>query len=98
MTKKIGFVNSDNGFAQSEEEKREDQQREENRAIAEFISANYSPIGYTSQKCYKTTAELAYDLSNIVKVSHMTLAKQLTAAGYRCEFLAGTPYWVMYEK
>lgn len=97
MTKKIGFRNYDNDSDQ-QEDREEQQQKEENKAIAEFLSANYAPIGCTSQKCYKTTAELVYDLSNIVDVSHTKLAKQLTAAGYRCEYLSGKPFWVMYEK
>ncbi|MBT9866435.1 hypothetical protein GPL03_17550 [Bacteroides uniformis] len=54
--------------------------------------------GTTSQKCYKTTAELVYELSNIVDVAPMALAKQLADAGYHVEYLAGQPYWVMYEK
>jgi hypothetical protein len=28
----------------------------------------------------------------------MALAKQLADAGYHVEYLAGQPYWVMYEK
>ena len=63
-----------------------------------FIGQNYSPIGTTSQKCYKTTAELVYELSNIVDVAPMALAKQLSDAGYHVEYLAGQPYWVMYER
>ncbi len=76
----------------------EKQQAERQKAIANFIGQNYSPIGTTSQKCYKTTAELVYELSNIVDVAPMALAKQLADAGYHVEYLAGQPYWVMYEK
>nr|DAT41414.1 MAG TPA: hypothetical protein [Caudoviricetes sp.] len=96
MTKKIGFRNYNDPDKQENDQ--EKAQREKNKAIAKFISANYSPIGATSQKCYKTTAELAYDLSNIIAVSQKELATQLTAAGYRCEFLSGKPFWVMYER
>ena len=76
----------------------EKQQAERQKAIANFIGQNYSPIGTTSQKCYKTTAELVYELSNIVDVAPMALAKQLADAGYHVEYLAGQPYWVMYER
>lgn len=68
------------------------------KAIADFIYHNYSPIGATSQKCYKTTVELVYELSNIVDVAPMELVKQLTDARYHVEYLAGQPYWVLYEK
>lgn len=77
---------------------RRKKQAERQKAIADFIGHNYSPIGATSQKCYKTTVELVYELSNIVDVAPMELAKQLTDARYHVEYLAGQPYWVLYEK
>ncbi|WP_195357130.1 hypothetical protein [Bacteroides cellulosilyticus] len=95
----IGFRAYDNDKQKQDiQDKLNQGQAERQKAIAEFIGHNYSPIGDTSQKCYKTTAELVYDLSNIVNVAPMELAKQLTDAGYHVEYLAGQPYWVMYEK
>lgn len=95
----IGFRAYDNDKQKQDiQDKLNQGQAERQKAIAEFIGHNYSPIGDTSQKCYKTTAELVYDLSNIVNVAPMKLAKQLTDAGYHVEYLAGQPYWVMYEK
>ena len=98
MSKNIWFRSYQDGEEPDKQDELEKQQAERQKAIAEFIGHNYSPIGDTSQKCYKTTAELAYDLSNIVNVAPMELAKQLTDAGYHVEYLAGQPYWVMYEK
>lgn len=98
MSKKIGFRSyQDNGEPDKQDEL-EKQQAERKKAIAEFIGHNYSPIGTTSQKCYKTSAELVYDISNIIPVRPAELAKQLSDAGYRVEYLAGQPYWVLYEK
>lgn len=98
MSKKIGFRSyQDNGEPDKQDEL-EKQQAERKKAIAEFIGHNYSPIGTTSQKCYKTSAELVYDISNIIAVRPAELAKQLSDAGYRVEYLAGQPYWVLYEK
>lgn len=98
MSKKIGFRSyQDNGEPDKQDEL-EKQQAERKKAIAEFIGHNYSPIGTTSQKCYKTSAELVYDISNIIAVCPAELAKQLSDAGYRVEYLAGQPYWVLYEK
>ena len=98
MSKKIGFRSyQDNGEPDKQDEL-EKQQAERKKAIAEFIGHNYSPIGDTSQKCYKTSAELVYDISNIIAVCPAELAKQLSDAGYRVEYLAGQPYWVLYEK
>ena len=98
MSKKIRFRSyQDNGEPDKQDEL-EKQQAERKKAIAEFIGHNYSPIGATSQKCYKTSAELVYDISNIIAVCPAELAKQLSDAGYRVEYLAGQPYWVLYEK
>lgn len=94
--KKIGFNSYDN--EENEEQQRQKEQEASNKAIADFLSANYSPIGSTADKCYKTTEELVYDLDNIISVGYKELAKQLAGAGYKVEYLAGQPYWVMYEK
>lgn len=98
MSKKIGFRSYQDDEKPDKQEEQKKEQAEKKRAIAEFLGQNYSPIGSTSQKCYKTTAELVYELSNIVDVAPMMLAKQLTDARYHVEYLAGQPYWVLYEK
>ena len=81
MSKKIGF----HSYAKDEEKQNEQEklQAERQKAIANFLGQNYSPIGSTSAKCYKTTAELIYDLSNIISVRPNELAKQLADAGYQ---------------
>ena len=97
MSKKIGFRSYQNDEEPDKQAELEKRQAERQKAIAEFIGHNYSPIG-TTQKCYKTSAELVYDISNIIAVRPAELAKQLSDAGYRVEYLAGQPYWVLYEK
>ena len=96
MSKKIGFRHYDN--EEENEDKEQQQEKARNKAIADFLGVNYAPIGTTSQKCYKTTAELTYDLSNIIRVTPAELAKQLADAGYQVEYIAGQPFWVMYER
>lgn len=98
MSRKIGFRSYQNDEEPDKQTELEKQKAERQKAIADFLGCNYSPIGSTSQKCYKTTAELVYELSNIVDVAPMELARQLTDARYAVEYLAGQPYWVMYEK
>ena len=80
--RKIGFRAYNDNAQNSEEDEQKKKQAERQKAIADFIGHNYSPIGATSQKCYKTTVELVYELSNIVDVAPMELAKQLTDARY----------------
>ena len=98
MKKPIGFRSYQNDEEPDKRDELEKQQAEQQKAIANFLGQNYSPIGSTSAKCYKTTAELIYDLSNIISVRPNELAKQLADAGYHVEYLAGQPYWVMYER
>lgn len=99
MKRPIGFHSYyEDEKEQEKQNKLEKIKAEQQKAIANFLGHNYSPIGTTSAKCFKTTAELIYDLSNIISVRPAELAKQLADAGYHVEYLAGQPYWVMYEK
>lgn len=99
MTKRpIGFRSYQQQDKNEAQDKQQEQQERQQKAIADFLGQHYAPIGSTPAKCYKTSAELAYELANIIEVSPRVLAAQLTAAGYRVEYVAGQPYWVMYEK
>lgn len=96
--RRIGFraYNDDAQDPEGDEQKKRQEERQ--KAIADFIGHNYAPIGTTSQKCYKTTSDLVYDLANIVPVKPVELAKQLSDAGYHIEYIAGQPFWVLYER
>ena len=52
--RKIGFRAYNDNAQNSEEDEQKKKQAERQKAIADFIGHNYSPIGATSQKCYKT--------------------------------------------
>lgn len=93
MTKKIGFRH----YQEDDDAKKQDKQ-ERQTAIADFLRQNYAPIGATSQKVYKTTTELQYDLQNIIDVPANELARQLTEARFAIEYVCGQPFWVLYEK
>ena len=95
MSKKIGFRQYQE---QDEDDKQKQDEQKRQTAIADFLRHNYAPIGATSQKVYKTTAELKYDLQNIIDVSAVELAKQLTEARFTTEYVCGQPFWVLYEK
>ncbi len=90
------------GFRRQSEDDKEERLNQEkkrtNDALTDFIQQHYAPIGTTEQKVYKTTAELQYELENIIHVDSSRLAKQLSQAGFKVEYLCGQPYWVMYEK
>lgn len=93
MTKKIGYRH----YQEDDDAKKQDKQ-ERQTAIADFLRQNYAPIGPTSQKVYKTTAELQYDLQNIIDVPANELARQLTEARFAIEYVCGQPFWVLYER
>lgn len=93
MTNKIGFRH----YQEDDDAKKQDKQ-ERQTAIADFLRQNYAPIGPTSQKVYKTTAELQYDLQNIIDVPANELAQQLTEARFAIEYVCGQPFWVLYER
>lgn len=95
MNKKIGFRHYQE---QGEDDKQKQEEQKRKAAIADFLRQNYAPIGATSQKVYKTTAELQYDLQNIIDVPANELAMQLTEARFAIEYVCGQPFWVLYEK
>ena len=97
MSKRIGFRSYDKQD-EEEEENLIEEKKKEVAAIADFIKRYYSPIGATSDKVYKTTAELRYELSNIIDVNPAILAKQLCTARFAVQYIAGQPFWVMFEK
>lgn len=95
MSKKIGFRHYQE---QDEDDKQKQEEQKRKAAIADFLRQNYAPIGATSQKVYKTIAELQYDLQNIIDVPANELARQLTEARFAIEYVCGQPFWVLYEK
>ena len=50
--RKIGFQAYYDNTQNPEEDEQKKEQAERQKAIAEFIGHNYSPIGTTSKKCY----------------------------------------------
>lgn len=98
VTKKIigfGSYNKDPDDKKEEEEKKEDCAV---KMLSDFIARTYSPIGATSNKVYKTSDELAYELSEIVDIRSIQIAKALIGAGFLLQYINSKPYWVMYEK
>ncbi len=94
MSKKIGFRSYDN----EKDEEKPNEEDKKTQAIADFLSSHYGKMGTTSAKVYKTTAELVYEIENIVPVSQIEVAAQLSRAGFPVEFVSGVPYWVLYER
>ena len=92
MSKKIGFRSYE-----EEPDKKPNKDRVP-KPVIEYLAQTYAPIGLTEAKCYKTIDELVYELSNIGPVGKCLLSDQLSQAGYKVEFVAGVPYWVLYEK
>lgn len=94
MSKKIGF----RSYAQEPDEEQEKKDDTRAKLLADFIAANYQPIGETASKVYKTSEELAYDMQELVAVRAQDIAEALTLAKYKLEYIGGKPYWVMFER
>lgn len=94
MSKKIGF----RSYAQEPDEEQEKKDDTRAKLLADFIAANYQPIGETEDKVYKTSEELAYDMQELVAVRSQDIAEALTLAKYKLEYIGGKPYWVMFER
>lgn len=94
MNKKIGF----RSYAQEPDEEQEKKEDTRAKLLADFIAANYQPIGETENKVYKTSEELAYDMQELVAVRAQDIAEALTLAKYKLEYISGKPYWVMFER
>lgn len=94
MSKKIGFRT----YAQEPDEEQEKQENKRSKLLADFIAANYQPIGETESKVYKTSEELAYDMQELVEVRAQDIAEALTLAKYQLKYIGGKPYWEMYER
>lgn len=75
----------------------DDSQDLKSKMIESFISANYSPIGIASSRIYKTSADLVYDISEVISLSTNDIAKALLSSNYVIRYIAGVPYWEMYE-
>lgn len=94
MNKKIGF----RSYAQEPDEEQEKKDDTRAKLLADFIAANYQPIGETENKVYKTSEELAYDMQELVAVRAQDIAEALTLAKYKLEYIGGKPYWMMFER
>lgn len=79
-------------------EHNEEKEDFKSRIIADFLSANYLPIGSVIDQVYKTSVDLAYDMSEMINIQATDVAKALISSGYQTKYISGQPYWVMYEK
>ena len=98
MKRKLIAGFSSRSKADPEEKSEEEKPDYGTTILSDFIKQTYSPIGSTDRKLFKTSAELAYELREIVELQPNQIAKALSDAGFRLEFIHNKPYWVMYEK
>ena len=94
MSKKIGF----RSYAQEADEEQDQKEETRSKLLADFPSANYTPIGETENKVFKTSEELAYDMQELVAVRAQDIAEAMTLAQFKLEYITGKPYWVLYER
>lgn len=66
--------------------------------VKQFIEANYTPIGSTEQKDFKTSAELIYMLSETIDVSIKVVNEVMNELQYQMQYIDQVPNWVLYSK
>ena len=78
-----------------DQEKKQQKQHEPPLAAFETL---YMPEGPRTAICYRTTAELSYELDDMLgQVSLYDLAKYLRDNNYRTAVINGRAYWILYE-
>lgn len=89
---KIGFT-ADN----EEDNKRIDREDSELKMIADFINQRYSPSGSSTQICFKTSREIAYELREMTLTTIINVSRAMRKANYEIKIIGDTPHWVMYD-
>lgn len=88
--KKIGFGNSDpddEGCCEGSDAQ-----------IKQFIENSFDPIGITSNKEFKTSAELVYMLREFDNISLKVVNEIMNELNYKLIFIEGVPNWIVYLK
>lgn len=98
MSKKIGFAPTTKGEKEQEEDPFIKAHKAKIALISEFIEANYSPIGCTDQKNFRTSAELEFYLKETISVSLSNINEVMKELKFKLIFLEGVPNWIVYEK
>lgn len=99
--KKIGFVNGDT----DEEENKEGTEDPffkmftANKAhVKQFIENSFDPVGTTSNKEFKTSAELVYMLREFENPSMRVVNEIMNELKFQIVFIEGVPNWIVYMK
>ena len=96
MKMPIGFRSYQNDEEPDKQDELEKQQAERQKAIATSSARTIHPSVPLHRNV--TRPPLNWYMScRTLSMSLDALAKQLADAGYHVEYLAGQPYWVMYE-
>lgn len=98
--KRIGFVQD--GFKEEKNEQTEDpflKMFAVNKALVEqFIKNSFDPVGTTSNKEFKTSAELVYMLREFENPSIKVINEIMNKLQFQILFIEGIPNWVVYLK
>lgn len=99
--KKIGFVNGD----PDEEENKEGtgdpffKMFTVNKShVKQFIENSFDPVGATSNKEFKTSAELVYMLREFENLSMRVVNEIMNELKFQIVFIEGVPNWIVYMK
>ena len=94
---KIGFTA--NSYKEQDEEKKENKSKKSaSLALKNVLQLKYASSGDNEKKVYKSTADLLYEIENIICIGELYLVEVMLQEGYVIEYVDDRPFWVMYER
>lgn len=81
-----------------EENKKHDEIDNRIQIFCDFISQNYTPVGESEDKVFKTSQELAYQIRETCEITAQDISVVMSRAGFKIRFIDGVPSWELFEK
>lgn len=66
--------------------------------VKQFIENSFDPVGATSSKEFKTSAELVYMLREFENPSMRVVNEIMNELNFQIVFIEGVPNWIVYMK
>jgi NADH:ubiquinone oxidoreductase subunit E len=86
------------GFHQTDEPETKQKKAEQPESnLIKFINQLYQPNGFSDDRDFKTSLELAYELSDMLEVTPSEVSQVMTALGYEVTTIENQICFIVYE-
>jgi len=86
------------GFHQTDEPEKKQQQAEQPESnLTKFINQLYKPNGFSDERDFKTSLELAYELSDMLEVTASEVSQVMTTLGFEVTTIENQICFIVYE-